>query len=137
MNYRHHHAAISVRNLGNSLKFYQDLGYKEVHRWVADDESLTIVHLKLDDAYLEIFWYVKNEQNEPVDYEYANNLEDIGVKHIALQVESLEDALSDLKAKGYADDSTELRQGRTNVRYFFIKDPDNVWVEIIEDKREY
>lgn len=137
MNYKHHHAAISVRNLENSLKFYQDLGYEEVHRWIAEDESLTIVHLKLSDAYLEIFWYAKNAQNDPLNYEYANNLEDIGVKHIALQVENLEEALGDLRVKGHADDSTKVKQGRTNVRYFFIKDPDDVWVEIIEDKRGY
>lgn len=111
------------------------LGYQQVHRYDDPDGAMTIVHLKLSDSYLEIFAYAKNQDQPQVDWQRANNLEEIGVKHIALEVEDIEAALEDLKVKGLADSDTEIIVGRTKVEYFFIKDPDGVWVEIVKDDR--
>lgn len=135
MNYQQHHTAISVRNLGKSLDFYKALGYEQVHRYDEADGSLSIVHLKLGNSFLEIFVYKKNENEPPVNYQYANNLEDIGVKHIALRADDIEAALEDMKAKGFANDDTKITFGRTKVSYFFIQDPDGVWVEFVKDDR--
>ena len=96
---------------------------------------MTIVHLKLGSSFLEIFAYTKNKNEPPVQYEYANNLEDIGVKHIALWTEDIEAALEDIKGKGLANDETMITVGRTKVSYFFIQDPDGVWVEFVKDDR--
>ena len=135
MNYKPHHTAISVRNLGKSLDFYKTLGYEQVHRYDEKDGSMSIVHLKLGSSFLEIFIYKKNENEPPVDYEYANNLEDIGVKHIALWTDDIEAALADMKEKGFANEDTKITFGRTKVSYFFIQDPDGIWVEIVKDDR--
>ena len=137
MNYKPHHTAISVRNLEESLEFYKKLGYQQVHQWDAEDGSLAIVHLKLGESFMEVFAYAQNQDSELANFDYANNLEEIGVKHIALQVDNLHNALQDLREKGLADDKTVIREGRTKVSYLFIQDPDGVWVEIVEDKRGY
>jgi catechol 2,3-dioxygenase-like lactoylglutathione lyase family enzyme len=91
--------------------------------------------MKLGSSFLEIFAYKKNENEPAVNYEYANNLEGIGVKHIALWTDDIEIALADMKVKGYANEDTKITFGRTKVSYFFIQDPDGVWVEFVKDDR--
>lgn len=135
MNYRPHHTAISVRNLEKSLIFYTTLGYEEVHRYAPEDGLMVIVHLRLANSFIEIFWYKKNENLPKLEYAYANAPDEIGVKHIALWTDDIEDALLDMRNKGLADGDTQIKIGRTNVRYFFIQDPDGLWVELIQDDR--
>lgn len=135
MNLKPHHTAISVRNLEESLKFYQTLGYQQVHRYDEEDGSMSIVHLKLGDSFLEIFVYKKNADAPKLELEYANNLEQVGVKHLALWTDDIEATLAELQAKGLATADTKITVGRTKVSYFFIQDPDGVWVEIVKDDR--
>ncbi|HUC20628.1 MAG TPA: VOC family protein, partial [Candidatus Polarisedimenticolaceae bacterium] len=118
MNYKPHHTALSVRNLEKSLEFYKLFGYEQVHRYDEADGSLSTVHLKLGGSFLEIVAYKKNEDKPPIDYGFANNIEDIGVKHIAIQSDDIEAALADMRSKGLATDETKIIFGRTKVSYF-------------------
>jgi catechol 2,3-dioxygenase-like lactoylglutathione lyase family enzyme len=135
MSYSPHHTAISVRNLGVSVTFYESLGFREIHRYDEDDDSMSIVHMKLGESFLEIFFYKKNITAAPIEQGFAGDPEVVGVKHIALRADDLEAALDDMRTKGYANSDTHIIQGRTKVSYFFIQDPDGMWVEFVNDKR--
>lgn len=127
-----HHTAISVGNLDITLAFYKTFGLKEVHRY--EDPDKTGVKLKLDDYVLEIFAYKQNQDKPKLINELGNNLSEVGIKHIGFAVEDLDAALEDLKTKGLADSKTEILTKDT-ARFFFVKDPDGMWVEVIKDDR--
>ena len=135
MEYKLHHAAISVRDLDESIGFYIKLGFKEVHRYTEEDRSLEIAHLKLENNYLEIFGYKENKDAPLLIKKFAGGLKEIGLKHIALETDDIEKALSDIKQKGLADKDKKITYGRTKVSHFFINDPDGNSVEIIKDDR--
>lgn len=130
-----HHTAISVRDLEKSIDFYTRLGFSKGEHYVAEDGSMHIVQLSLQGVGLELFWYLKNQGKPSLELEYANNLDKIGVKHLCLQVANAGDSLAWLKELGFASDQTEINIARSlqGSRYFFIQDPDGVWVEFMED----
>ncbi len=132
MSYRPHHTAISVRDLDASLQFYETLGFRQAHRY--DDPDKTGIKLKLDDYVLEIFAYYQNRTKPALNTDLGNNLSDIGIKHFGLSVDDIEAALADLRSKGLADDETKILS-KGSARFFFIKDPDGMWVEFICDDR--
>lgn len=132
MIYLPHHTAISVRNLHETLSFYGALGFKEVHRYV--DEDKTGVKMKLGDYILEIFAFEINHDQTKLNYQLGNNLSDIGVKHIALTADDIDSALEDLRSKDLANDKTKILT-KGDAKFFFIEDPDGMWIEIIKDNR--
>lgn len=135
--YQFHHIALSVTNREQSVAFYGQLGFKQVHFWEADDKSLSITHLKNGLMLLELFCYADYQPASDTIHATKTDLPVIGTKHFGLRVDSIEAARDDLAAKGIVSEAIEITQGRTGPRYFFIADPDGILVEIAEDKREF
>lgn len=137
--YAIHHVALSITDPINSIEFYNKLGFKQVHFWEAEDESLTITHLKLGDSdfILELFCFASPQSAPDSIHATSTDLPIIGTKHFGLKVDSIEAARDDLVTQGIAKPDIQITQGRTGPRYFFIEDPDGILVEIAEDKREF
>ena len=135
--YSFHHICLSVTDRDQSVKFYNQLGFEQVHLWEADDGSMTITHLKNGDMILELFWYANYQPAPETIHSTKTDLPIIGTKHFGLKVDSIEAAHEDLAAKGIVNKDIEITQGRTGPRYFFIADPDGILVEISEDKRVF
>jgi catechol 2,3-dioxygenase-like lactoylglutathione lyase family enzyme len=131
-----HHGTLSVADLGRSIAFYSHFGFEPVTRWAAEDGSLEIVHLSLGGIILELFCYAANRSQESGRYGVGNDLEQVGVKHLALQVSSLRAAKALLADLGLPT-GTEISHGRTEIDYFFVQDPDGLWLEIVEDHRSW
>lgn len=131
-----HHVALSVSDLDRSKKFYKLLGFEEMLIWVADDKNLTISHLVLGTNFLELFCYREFHTKDEVSLE--DDLHTLGIKHFGLQVDSIELAKEKIIDLGIAKaEDIQIKKGRTGITYFFIKDPDNNFVEIVEDKRTF
>lgn len=135
--YSIHHTALSVANRDASIAFYEKLGFKQVHVWTAEDNSLSITHLRLGDFILELFCYRNFTPASDTIHTTATDLPIIGTKHIGLRVDSIETARDDLAGNGIINIDTAINQGRTGPRYFFVEDPDGILVEIVEDKRGF
>nr|VFK54979.1 MAG: Glyoxalase/Bleomycin resistance protein/Dioxygenase superfamily protein [Candidatus Kentron sp. TUN]VFK58585.1 MAG: Glyoxalase/Bleomycin resistance protein/Dioxygenase superfamily protein [Candidatus Kentron sp. TUN]VFK61152.1 MAG: Glyoxalase/Bleomycin resistance protein/Dioxygenase superfamily protein [Candidatus Kentron sp. TUN] len=54
-----HHVSISVTDIDRSIQFYETLGFKVVLRWKADDQSLQITHLRLNEVILRTVLFCK------------------------------------------------------------------------------
>lgn len=126
------HIAISVTNMEKSIEFYKLFGFKEFKSWNAEDDSIKITMLKLNNTVLEIFSYKKYIALPNTAKLTATDLPIIGTKHFALGVESIEDA-KEFVINNNICKNVEIKRGRLGKEYFFISDPDGILVEIIEN----
>lgn len=126
------HISISVEHLQETLKFYNNFGfeiYKEYH-----DDSVDIIMLKLDNIFLEIFHYNNCNSLPEHAQELEKDLKTIGTKHFGLNVKNINEAKKWVEDNNLNNDEIEIHQGRLGRPYFFIKDPNGILVEIIEEK---
>ncbi len=130
-----HHIAITVKDIKESVSFYEKLGFKKVFHWISEDKTLEIVNMKLGDIFLEVFSFSSYKEIPEIYKDLWENLKIIGVKHFALKTENIEETLEYLRRKGIADKNTKINKGRTGILYFFIKDPDGIFIEIVQDNR--
>lgn len=129
-----HHIALSVRDAQASIEFYSHFGFTEAVVWRADDATLAIHQLmNHEGVILELFVYVASVQKPRIHNTVGNNLEEIGIKHLGMRVDNLDEFRVAINGIG---EVTDIVMGRTGFRYFFVKDPDGNWVEVVEDKRD-
>lgn len=131
-----HHIAISVSDLNKSIEFYGIFGFKKLAQWDAPDGSMKVVHLKLGDCMLELFNF-KNHHPAPISsLAIETDLPTLGVKHFGLQVKSIEEIKNFLQKNGISGDVT-IKKGHLVAEYFFVKDPDGILIEIVQDDRTF
>jgi glyoxylase I family protein len=132
--YSPHHIAFSVSNVQVSVDFYKKLGFEELSFWEETDKSLSITHLALNGLVLELFCYATPQQAPDSIHTTSTDLPIIGTKHFGLKTASMEAARTDLAAKGIVAADIEIKQGKW-YKYFFVKDPDGILVEITDETR--
>lgn len=129
-----HHVSLSVQNLEASIRFYAVFGFEPVFRWQAEDKKLSIIHLKLGEVLLELFCFEGAAEAPQSSKVLATDLPRIGIKHFGVQVADIDAAKAHLCDLGLAD-GVEVVEGKTGIRYFFIKDPSGILVEVVQDDR--
>jgi glyoxylase I family protein len=130
-----HHVALSVRDCAVSARFYEFFGYEIVLTWQAADDSLTITHMRRPDGQMvELFGYSANRATRPLELSKGNDLDTLGMKHFAFTVKDIESARDAILAAALGE-VTPITTGRTRIAYFFVRDPDGNWVEIVQESR--
>jgi len=87
-----HHVALSVRSATASIQFYKRLGFTEAVVWHAPDGTLSIHQLmNSSGAILELFAYAHNTHQPQAQSTIGNDLETVGIKHIGLSVDNLDE----------------------------------------------
>ena len=112
-----HHIAIIVSS-EDSVDFYKHLGFREIYR--KNRAQDTIVLLQGYGIQLELFV-------DPSHPERATNPECIGLRHLALQVDSIEQIAEELDLE-----ISPIQEDWVGVRYAYTWDPDGLPVELHE-----
>lgn len=118
------HTCVRVKDLGASLKFYQEgLGLVETSRKDFPEHQFTLVYLSNEQGGYEIELTYNYDQEKP--YDLGN-----GYSHIALGVSDLEGMREKHIALGYEVTDLKGLPGEAP-RYYFVTDPDGYRVEMI------
>lgn len=121
---------IRVKNIDESIKFYTEvLGMKIAEkREKMEPTRGEVVTLKSPNSsqLLELNFY---EEESPFYAPYMNG-EDLD--HLAFDVENLESTISDLKRRGIEIVVEPYQIG--GWREAFIKDPNGIWIELLQRK---
>lgn len=126
------HVAISVTDIERSIEFYKKFGFQEFKSWKAEDDSIKINMLKLNNTVLEIFCYKEYTKLPETAKTTATDLPILGTKHFALGVDDIEKA-KEFVIQSDICENIDIKRGRLGKQYFFISDPDEILVEIIEN----
>ena len=125
-----HHTCISVSDFEKSLKFYEQIGFTSTFYWQADDCSIKLGFLKNNNQLIELIYYADFIKSKTKTV--TESLKSIGICHIALNVSSIETAKD--KLEQMLDTTFEIEEVGSYFKHFFIQDPDNNYIEIIEDR---
>lgn len=126
--------ALTVRDLERSEKFYKEIfGFVCVERIEDKKKGFVISIMKKGGITLELFSHPQCKQLPRYRQKLDSDLKVCGVKHFALKVKDIEKKFHELKSK-----KVKLLTGIENLgkrlRYFFIKDPDGIFIEVVENK---
>ncbi len=126
------HVGISVSNLTRSTEFYgKYFGLRCTNRYVHKEAGLVIQLLKKGDIVLELFEFKHHKPLPPYRKKLDTDLCTLGVKHFSVKVMDIEGEykkFKDAKLVLFAS----MRVFDNGKRYFFIKDPDGILVEVME-----
>ena len=131
--YRLQYTGIRVRDMDASLRFYTEvLGMRVVDkRERTPPTEGEVVTLKSPDGdqLLELNWYVEGSR---FGLPYVNGEE---LDHLGFEVDDLDKAVAELASKGV---EVVIRPGEIGGWYgwreAFVKDPNGIWVELLQRK---
>ena len=110
------HVGIAVKNLDESVQFYESLGFKATGYEVVAEQKVKVAFLPCGDSEIELL-----ESTEP-DGPIARFIEKNGpgIQHVAIRVDDIDKALEELKAKEVRLIDQTPRYGAGNARIAFV-----------------
>ncbi|MFH0838731.1 MAG: VOC family protein [Candidatus Omnitrophota bacterium] len=126
------HVGISVSDVKRSVAFYKKhFGLSRKEQYAHKDIGLMIALLGKDDITLELFEFKKHKALPEYRKTLDSDLRTLGVKHFSIEVSDIEGMYKRLtKAKVKVE--AEIKLFDSGLKYFFIKDPDGILIEVME-----
>jgi glyoxylase I family protein len=121
-----HHIAIICSDYERSKRFYVEvLGFSIIEETFRAQRNSYKLDLRVgNNQQIELFSF----PNPP---KRVNNPEACGLRHLAFEVEDIEQTVLELKSKGVELENIRIDE-ITGKRFTFFKDPDNLPLEIYE-----
>jgi glyoxylase I family protein len=121
-----HHIAIICSDYESSKRFYTEvLGFSIIEETFRAQRNSYKLDLRVgNNQQIELFSF----PNPP---KRINNPEACGLRHLAFEVENIEQTVLELRSKGVEVENIRLDE-ITGKRFTFFKDPDNLPLEIYE-----
>jgi len=129
-----HHVAVSVTDFEKSLSFYEKLGFKILFKNSKPELRKQLALMELGNFKLEVFCFEDSSDNPQTRQNIGNNIREIGQKHFAIQVQSLEQTLAKIQENDI-ELTSQPDVGDAGYKFFFIRDPDGIWIEYVEDNK--
>ncbi|SRR6266568_2736593 len=123
------HAALSVKSIKNSRAFYEKV-FNLTFRIAGERPEQGISFIMLQDEYGTVIELFEHKKPKPLTEDLMDFSQN-GIKHIAFIVDDLEETVNKAIIHG-AKIEWPIQKGVTVKRLAFIKDPDNIPVELIE-----
>lgn len=125
------HIGIAVKNLEESLKFYEGvLGLKASGIEVVEEQKVKVAFLPTGDSEVELL--EATQDDSPIAKFIEKNGE--GVQHIAYRVDDVEKAIAEMKEKGIRmiDEKPRYGAGGAKIAFCHPKSTGGVLVELCE-----
>ena len=125
------HIGIAVKDLEETLKFYQDaLGLECEGTEVVEDQKVKVAFLPVGDTEVELL--ESTEEDGPIAKYIAKKGE--GMQHIAFRVDNIEEAIEEMKNKGVRmiDEKPRYGAGGAKIAFCHPKSTHGVLVELCE-----
>jgi methylmalonyl-CoA/ethylmalonyl-CoA epimerase len=125
------HIGIAVKNLEESLKFYQETLGLELHGVeIVEEQKVKVAFLPIGDTEIELL--ESTDVDGPIAKYIANKGE--GVQHIAYRVDDIEKAIADMQSKGVRmiDEKPRYGAGGAKIAFCHPKSTNGVLVELCQ-----
>jgi lactoylglutathione lyase len=122
------HTSITVKNMDESIAFYtKHLGMELLSRREIKQNNAEIAFLGIrgTDHRIELTWW-----RDKKDYSEGDQLD-----HVAFGTSDLRRVVEDLRAGGVEIAKEPYSLGPGSSQIAFIKDPNGIWIELIEQKK--
>lgn len=129
--FRPHHVSMTVRDMEISTAFYCSIGFQVSHTYTSADGNRRMSHLRSGAFVLELFQFPSRESRASA---CNRDIHPIGIRHFAIEVSSISEAHKLFSSRGYKCEDVSL--GLSGLKYFFVSDPDGIWLEVVEDNRK-
>ena len=120
-----HHVAIICSNYEISKEFYvEKLGFEIIREIYREERQSYKLDLKLGESQIELFSF----PNSPKRPSYP---EACGLRHLAFEVDDIEEAVKELKGKNIQVEEVRIDE-YTGKKFTFLNDPDGLPLELYE-----